>query len=77
MGLKEEVSDHITTPTPAQVTAPQVSMMETTTFLMVSGSSYVNPEYLGLIEIGHIGVQFVFLIYLVSPLFFAHLYDMC
>jgi len=60
VGLKEEVFDHITTPTPAQVTAPQVSMMETTTFLMVSESSHVNPEYLGLIEIGLIGAGFVF-----------------
>ena len=34
-------------------------MMGTTSFLVVSESSYVNPEYLGLIEIGLLGAWFV------------------
>ena len=48
---------HQTHPSPA--VPPQVSMMGTTSFLVVSESSYVNPEYLGLIEIGLLGAWFV------------------
>lgn len=45
-----------TSPThPSPAAPPQVSKMGTTSFLMVSESSYVNPEYLGLIEIGLLG----------------------
>ena len=42
--------DCITKPTP-----PHISMLGTTALLIVSQATYINPRYLGLIEVGLMG----------------------